>query len=237
MRILILATLIATGLVQAAWNGYEEVRDLSLNAEGLGSLHIEAGAGSLVITGVAGSGTIVVEALIQVPDEDVDAAREIIESGLVLDLGRDGDRAVLRGYFEDGGWLSHENGSVRLKVTVPEAMSLDVEDGSGSIVVQNMAGDVVVEDGSGSLELTRVGGSVTIADGSGSISAEKVGGDISIVDGSGSLSVLEAEGNVTIDDGSGGITVSGVAGDLDILEAGSGGLTVTDVQGRFDSET
>lgn len=234
MRKLTFLLVFAAGAEGAAAGDYEEMRDLSLNAAGIGVLEIEAGAGSLVVTGVAGS-SIVVEAVIRVPDEDADGAHEIIESDLVLGLERDADRAVLTAWFEDSGWLSGHGGSVQLEVTVPEALALDIEDGSGSIAIRNVTGDIQLEDGSGSIDLRRVGGRVTIDDGSGSISAEQVGGDIRITDGSGSLKVVGVEGSVTIDDGSGSITVSGVAKDLEILEAGSGSLSFTDVQGRTDT--
>lgn len=224
--------LLAAGFSTAEAADYEEVRDLSLNAEGITALQIEAGAGSLTVTGVEESSTIAVEAIIRVPDEDPEDAREIIESRLALSLERDGDRAVLESRFEDGSWFSGDSGSIQLEVRVPAALALDIEDGSGSIAVRNVTGDIDVADGSGSIDLVQVGGRVTIDDGSGSISAEQVGGDISITDGSGSLDVSRVEGSVVIEDGSGGITVSGVAGDVEILEAGSGSLSISEVQGR-----
>jgi hypothetical protein len=236
MRIFAAAILFAAGLAGAAPDAYDDVRDLSLNAEGLNGLEVEAGAGGMSITGVAGTDTVVVEALIGVQGEDADRAREIIESDLVLTLEREGDRAVLKAYFKSG-WLRNYDAGVRLEITVPETMSLDIEDGSGAIIIRNVVGDIAVDDGSGSIDMVQVGGNVTIDDGSGSISARNVGGDISIVDGSGSLTVQEVEGSVTIDDGSGGITVSGVANDVNIREAGSGSLRVTDVQGRFETGT
>lgn len=226
--------LIAAGRASLAAD-YEEVRDLSLNAEGIGILEIETGAGSLLVTGVAESSTIVAEAIIRVTGEDAERAREIIGSDLVLSLERDRDRAILKANFEDRSWLSGHDVSIRLDVTMPEGMSLDIEDGSGSITVRNVTGDIAVDDGSGSIDLVQVGGQLTIDDGSGSISAEQVGGDIMITDGSGSLKVIQVGGSVTIDDGSGSITVSGVAGDVDIREAGSGSLSVTDVQGRTNT--
>jgi hypothetical protein len=223
--------LIAVGQPSLAAD-YEEVRDLSLNAEDIGILEIETGAGSLLVTGVAESSTIVVEAIIRVPNQDAEGARKIIESDLDLTLERDNDRAVLRADFAGGGWLSGHDGSIQLEVTVPEAISLDINDGSGSITVQDVTGDIALDDGSGSIDLARVGGRLTIDDGSGSIAAQQVGGDVTITDGSGSLKVTRVEGSVTIDDGSGGVTVSGIAGDVDIREAGSGSLSITDVQGN-----
>jgi hypothetical protein len=231
MRIPVMLILLAAALPAAAAD-YEEVRDLSLNAEGIRALRIDAGAGSLSVTGVGGSSTVVVKAIVRVPDEDADEARKIIESGLVLSLERDGERAVLEARFEPGSWFSGSSGSIQLEVTVPETLALDIEDGSGSLSVLNVSGDLTLEDGSGSIDLRQVGGRVTIDDGSGSISAEQVGGDITITDGSGSLELTAVEGGVIIEDGSGSITVSGVAGDLEIRESGSGSLAISDVQGR-----
>ena len=232
MRTALLLTLLVAVLPAAAAADYEEVRDLSLNAEGIRALRIDAGAGSLSVTGVAGSSTIVVQAIVRVPGADAEEARKIIESGLVLSLERDGERAVLESWFEQGSWFSGDSGSIQLEVTVPEALALDIEDGSGSISVQNVSGDLVLDDGSGSIDLRQVGGRVTIDDGSGSISAEQVGGDITVTDGSGSLKLSAVGGGVIIEDGSGSITVSGVAGDLEIRESGSGSVAISDVQGR-----
>lgn len=233
MRTFLSLILLTAGLSTAAAADYEEVRDLSLNAEGISALDVKTGAGSLAITGVAQSSTIVVEAIVRV-SEDPDDAREIIESSLVLSLERDGDRAVLEARFEDGSWFSG-GGSIQLEVTVPEGMALDVRDGSGSIAIRDVTADIAIEDGSGSIDLRQVGGQVTIDDGSGSISAQQVGGDVTVTDGSGSLELIRVEGSVVIDDGSGSITVSGVAKDLEILEAGSGSLSVTDVRGRTET--
>lgn len=234
MHKLAILLLIAVGQPSLAAD-YEEVRDLSLNAEGIATLEIETGAGSLLVTGVAESSTIVAEAIIRVPDEDAEGAREIIESDLELSLERDNDRAILRADFKHGGWLSGHAGSIQLEVTVPEAISLDIDDGSGSITVQDVTGDIALDDGSGSIDLTRVGGRLTIDDGSGSISAQQVGGDVTITDGSGSLKVTRVEGSVTVDDGSGSVTLSGIVGDVDIREAGSGSLSITDVQGSTNT--
>ena len=52
----------------AAWNDYEEQRDLNLSASGIGTVDIDAGSGSLEISGVSGSNEIVVTATIQMPD-------------------------------------------------------------------------------------------------------------------------------------------------------------------------
>ena len=231
MRNVLVLLMFAATLVHAAWSDYEEARDLTLDVADLDALHVEAGAGSLEIRGVPGTDRIVVSAVITVPDADADEAARLMEERMVLSLERQGDRAELKGFFEDGGWLGDSPG-IRLEVRVPARMSLEIDDGSGSIDVRDVAGDIRLADGSGSVTMRDVGGSLDLEDGSGSIDIEGAGGDIDIVDGSGSVRLRRVTGNATIEDGSGGIDVSGVAGDVTIPESGSGSIDVRDVQGK-----
>ncbi len=232
-NILILAMFVAS-LADAAWNDYEEVRELALDADGVAALHIEAGAGSLEITGVPRTDRIRVTALIRVPGANADKAKKLMDEHMVLSLLQKGGDAELKGYFDGGGRMFGDSPSIGLTVQLPEGMSLNVDDGSGSIVVRNVTGDIDLKDGSGSIEMTKVGGNLKIDDGSGSISVIDAGGDLSIIDGSGSITVRGVRGSVTIDDGSGGIDVADVDGDVLILEAGSGSVKIRDVKGRVD---
>ena len=231
MRTIIILSLFAASLTHAARNDYEETRDLELDAAGLTELEIEAGAGSLEISGVPDTDKITVAALIQVPKKE-EKAREIIESDMVLTLERNGERAVLRGYFDSGRWSFGGSPSMRLEVTVPAAIGLDIDDGAGSMKVMGVSGNILIEDGSGSLQMSDVGGNIRIDDGSGSLSIERAGGDISINDGSGSITVRNVRGSVVVDDGSGSISVSDVEGDLIIEDDGSGSLSFARIEGR-----
>ncbi|MEX2122691.1 MAG: DUF4097 family beta strand repeat-containing protein [Woeseia sp.] len=234
LQTLLMMIMFAANLVQAAWKDYEETRDLSLDAVGVETLQIEAGAGSLDVTGVPGADRIVVAALIRVPDADADEAREAIADGLVLSLDRDGDRADLRGFFDDNGSLFGSNLTVSLEVRLPDGISLSIQDGSGSVELRDVRGDIELDDRSGSIRMTNVGGNLNVTDGSGSIAIEGAGGEVSIVDGSGSVSVVRVEGSVTIEDGSGSIDVNEVAGDLIIPDDGSGAVNYTSIAGRVD---
>ena len=234
MRSFIVMAMFTASLAGAAWNDYEEQRDLRLKAGGIDKVDIEAGAGSLEISGVPGADEIAVTATIRVTDRDPDKAREIIESDLVLTLEKHGDTAVLKAYFERKLWRSGDSPSARLLVQMPDNLNLAVNDGSGSLSVSDIAGVIEIEDGSGSITMSNVGGEVRIDDGSGSISVDDIGGDIAIDDGSGSIKVRGVAGNVVIDDGSGSINVSDVEQDLIIVDDGSGGLTYSDIEGRVN---
>ena len=239
MRSILIMTMFMASLANAAWSDYEEVRELTLDTRGIDMLNIDNGSGSIDITGVSGASEITVTATILVPGKNEDKARKKIEEDLILTLVQDSDTAVLKAYFEQGrGFFNFgDSASVQLDVRMPEGLHLEVDDGSGSIEVSNVRGDIILDDGSGSIKMVDVGGKVEIDDGSGSISVQGVGGDISINDGSGSITVRGVAGSVTVDDGSGGIDVSDVEEDLIIVEDGSGGLDFSNINGRVETES
>ncbi len=218
MRSFIVMTMFAASLVQAGWSDYEEVRDLDLDVDGVSQLSIKAGAGSMDVTGVKGLEKIAVKATVIVPDVDEEKALKVIGKSMTLSLEQQGNEARLNAWFDDGFMGFGPNAHIVLEVSVPQGLSVNIDDGSGSIDVDNVA-------------------NLKIDDGSGSIDVENASGDVSIVDGSGSITVKHVGGSVTIDDGSGGIRVSDVENDLVIVNDGSGGLSISDVRGSVDQET
>jgi len=224
----------AATLAVAALGDYEETRDLSVDAQGIGMLEIEAGAGSLEVKGDNNADDIVVSASVVVPDRNIEKAQKIIESDLTLSLERSGDTVVLKSYFDYRG--SGDSPMVHISVTMPAALNLDVEDGSGSLKVEDVTGDINIDDGSGSITMERVGGDVKIEDGSGSITVAEVGADLDINDGSGSIKAISVGGSVTVDDGSGSIKVTDVEENLIIVDDGSGSLDFSDVRGNITSK-
>jgi DUF4097 and DUF4098 domain-containing protein YvlB len=235
MRSFIVMAMFTASLAHAGWSDYEEVRVLEVDATGVSDFFIDAGAGSMTVNGDAGASTIQVTATIQVDEDEEDKAREIIANSLTLSLERNGDRIVLKSFFDGGHWGGND-GSVKLEVLMPAGIPLRVDDGSGSITIEDVYSNVEIDDGSGSLKIYNAG-AIKIDDGSGSIHIENASGDVDIIDGSGSITVSGVGGSVTIDDGSGSINVRDVEKDLIILEDGSGGLSVSNVRGSVEQGT
>ena len=233
-RFIVLAMFVAFS-AHAAASDYIEVRDLTLDAVGLDKLIIDAGAGSLDVTGVDGLRHIEVKASIVVPDADEDEGRKIIGKSMKLSLEQDGEAAKLVAGFDNRFWGGGSNSRIDLDIRVPASMALTIDDGSGSMEVADVAAAVRIDDGSGSIAVRRVG-SLHINDGSGSIDVKAANGDVYVDDGSGSITIEAVGGSVTIDDGSGEIRVTDVAKDLIILDDGSGSVTYTDVRGTFEGD-
>lgn len=236
MRSFIVMAMFTVSLAHAGWADYEEVRDLNLDAEGISQLTINAGAGSMDVTGVKGLDTISVKATIVVPDEDKDDAVRVIEKKIRLSLEKSAGDAILEARFESGLMSFGSSPYIALEVSVPQGMAVNIDDGSGSIEIVDLAGDLTIDDGSGSIDITNVV-NVMIDDGSGSIDLVNATGNVSIVDGSGSISIEHVQGSVTIDDGSGSIEVTDIDSDLIIVDGGSGSLKFSDIRGTVDADT
>jgi hypothetical protein len=225
---LALSILLACGSLAAL----DTTKTLTLPAEGLKTLEVRAGAGTLKVTGHDGPAAIEVRAEIVakgVDDEDLDA---FLKDRVELTLEKKGDRAVLVGRVRERFRIFDlESAVINLTVSVPKALALDVEDGSGSLVIEDVAA-LRLDDGSGSVRVARIAGDVEIDDGSGGIEIADVAGDVSVEDGSGEIDVRRVGGSVTVDDGSGSISVDGVEKDVRIVSAGSGGVDVNGVKGR-----
>jgi len=236
MRSFIVIAMFAVSLAQADWSDYEEIRNMDLPADGISELSIKAGAGSMDVTGVSGLDKISVKATVVVPNADEDEALKVMENKMTLTLDQHGSEAQLNAWF-DGSFMGFgSDAHIALEVSVPQGLSVNIDDGSGSLDVIDVAGDVTIDDGSGSIDVKNVA-SLKIDDGSGSIDVDDASGDVSIVDGSGSISVDHVKGSVTVDDGSGSIKISDVENDVIIIDDGSGSLTIKNVRGNVDQET
>ena len=231
MRSLVLLAMLTATLTHAAWKGYTEDRNLELPADGIDVLEIDAGAGSLEVTGTETARDIRVLATIKVADSDEDA-KKMIATDLRLSLERKHDTAILESFFDHSRWRGNGNAAIDLQVEIPRGLDLVIDDGSGSMHVEAAGGKVHIDDGSGSISVVQAG-EVIVDDGSGSIKIIEAAGDVSIDDGSGDIYVSSVQGSVTIDDGSGSINVDDVAQDLTIVDDGSGSLRLSAIRGRI----
>jgi DUF4097 and DUF4098 domain-containing protein YvlB len=231
-KALVLASLII--LTCGSLAAFETTKSLSLPAAGLKGLEVQAGAGSLTVTGREGLDAIEVKAEIVargVGDKEMDA---YLKDRIELVLEKRGDRGVLVSRVREkfGLFDFNDNTVINLTILVPKSLALDIDDGSGSIVAEDLGASLRIEDGSGSIRIERVGGSVTVDDGSGGIEISDVKGDVTIDDGSGEIRVRLVGGTVTVDDGSGSIDIEEVEKDVHLISAGSGGVDVSNVKGR-----
>lgn len=193
-------------------------RELTLDSQDLQGLIAETGAGSLEIIGVEGLTQIKLVADIYSNDD----------SKVILTLEKKANKAKLKADFEQSGFNNYSP-YIDLKLQVPANLALDIDDGSGAILINKMTADINVKDGSGEL-IINGGNNVSIDDGSGDIEVSQINGSLTIDDGSGAIKVTDVRGNIAIDDGSGNIEVANVQSPVTITD-GSGDINVFNTKG------
>ncbi len=105
-------------------------------------------------------------------------------------------------------------------------LKLDIS--SGSITANDITGDLGVDTGSGAVEVARVQGDLHVDTGSGYVEVSECRGDKVIVDtGSGSVEAMGVVcGRLHIDTGSGKVRARGVTADRALIDTGSGSVTL-----------
>ncbi len=211
----------------------EKERTFSLAVKPGSRLTIDAGAGFLKVEGREGQTTVEVKARVVVEGVRDRELEDFISDKVELYLRQDGDGAKLKAVVRNRSWFSFgREAYIDLTVTVPKTLNLSIDDGSGSLEVRSLQGNVDINDGSGSMIVERIQGNLRIEDGSGEIEVREVTGDVQVDDGSGSMSMKQIGGSLTIDDGSGHISIDGVEKDVHLRSTGSGGETLRNIKGR-----
>lgn len=249
-RVRSLAAVLALGLVAPvhAWDSCDNKRVIeeSLDLSNTQLLQIQAGAGDLEITGVAGAQSAVVKATVCASKEEYAE-----ESRLEIETGGTARIATVMPEINGSGWGSNRYLYMDLEITVPESIALDVRDSSGDMslrsvgaaVVQDSSGDIEVDtaasielkDSSGDIDLEDISGDVVIvADSSGDIRGRTVGGSVLVArDSSGDIRFRDVGEDFIVErDSSGDIVANAIAGDFSVLKDGSGSIRHNDVLGE-----
>jgi len=229
--------------------GFRETKNLELPAGGVHMLSVRCGAGGLTLKGIEGTDSIHVYAEIESEGTDKEDFQLLADKLIQLDLRREYNQALLFSNIVIPP-LTNIDARIHLNIQLPVTMNVKIIDGSGSIDITNIIGNlsiddesgainaanitgrILIEDGSGDIEIEDVEGRLEIVDGSGKIVIQHVTGDVSINDASGGIEINDIGGSVTVSDGSGSIDIYRVKKNVFIREPGSGGLDIDGVQGK-----
>lgn len=226
--LLALPLILVAASAQADMFGCSETAPRRANVPLTGVTHLTVigRAGSLRVTGRSG-----VTEMVATGTACADSASTLKD--IQFRVERSGGDAKVEAYIpEDASSWFGGGGKLDMEVVVPDTMAIDITDGSGDTIVENV-GPLKMVDGSGDLEIHGVHGDANVHDGSGDLTVTDVAGNLRVVDGSGGMEINRVAGNVTIDDGSGEITVRNVQRNVTIESDGSGSVEVSDVRGDF----
>jgi DUF4097 and DUF4098 domain-containing protein YvlB len=203
-----------------------ETRNLELASDGIETLVINCGAGSLKLKGVSGGKKILMAAQIEGENFSETEFKEYVQKNVKLSLNKQARNATLQADLNQPP-KPDQDARINLKIEIPETINVDIIDGSGSISVDALNADLRIDDdtgsikGSGSISVDALNADLRIDDDTGSIKIKNISGQVRVGDSSGSITIEEVTGNVIITDGSGSIGVLSVRGDLNVKD-GSG---------------
>jgi len=245
----------------------QSVRDL--DARGIGSLSVENPRGVVRVTPDAG-GRIHVTAVKVVRTSDSKAAQGFARETKVALSNEDGRCRITVSYprrhqVRVGFWQMMSGGfqfpgvEVRLAISVPRDLALDLRSTSGDLVTEEMAGrqkldttsgDIVVSDAEGPVSASSTSGSVRVSGRgaarlrsvSGDVTAEAAGGPLDAHTTSGELVVMMAQdsldlgtvsGNIRVEGAPRGIVATTTSGDIETRGA-AGVVRLSTSSGRVD---
>ena len=225
---------------------YDEPREATVEAKGAKSVRIIAKAGTLRIEGRSGLEEVRVRGT-------ACASKERLLDDVRLEAERSGDVVRVEAIIPDNRSFWRSSSRLDLTIEVPDSVALRVrdssgstdirgvgelslKDSSGSIFIEDVAGNIEVDDSSGEIEIVGAERDVRVEDSSGEIDIREVGGSVDIVqDSSGEIDISKVEGSVLVRrDSSGSIYVRDVGGDFTVERDGSGSIRYRDVKGRVD---
>ena len=128
-----------------------ETRYFELSATGIDTLVVDCQAGLLEVKGVAGHNRINVVAEIKLENITKSNHRKFLENNILLSLEKLRNKAILRSKIRDPS-LAGDQTRIDLTLKVPKKINLKVTDGSGSINIRNIFGNLEIDDDTGSIK-------------------------------------------------------------------------------------
>ncbi len=205
-----------------------ETRDFAMPAEGIDTLVINCGAGSLDLRGVSTGTTMRITARIEGDNLNDAEFKELIGNGIQLSLHKSAKRAILKSDLKAPAGPD-QDARINLKIEIPDTVHVDIIDGSGSISVSALQANLRIDDDTGSIKINTISGEVRIGDSSGSIAIEDIAGNVFVTDGSGSIAIDEVKGDLNVKDGSGKIKIVDIKGNVTVSD-GSGSIEIQDIE-------
>ncbi len=202
-------------------------RKAGIDAAGVTKIVLRTGAGDLDVNGRASTTRIEAHGM-------ACAARQELLDKVQLTVRREGDVVYLETQMpqEQGGWTWGKNdyANIDLNVALPNLIAVDAIDSSGDATFEGLK-SLTLQDSSGDLELERIAGTVDVGDSSGDLEIDNAG-SVRVRDSSGDVGIGHVKGDVeVIADSSGDIEVRQVEGSVKIEQDSSGGIRVEDVRG------
>lgn len=208
-------------------------RAAGVEASGVEKVIIRAGAGDMKVVGRANA------VRIEARGAACAASQELLDATQVS-VRREGNVVIVETALPDNlaAWTlgRNEYAYIDLGVALPTSIPVEALDSSGDAEFEDLY-ELKLQDSSGDLDIERIAGLADISDSSGDIEVRDAG-RVRVRDSSGDMEIRAARGDVEVEqDSSGDIRITGVAGSVRIRQDSSGEMRIEDVKGDVDVDS
>jgi hypothetical protein len=202
-----------------------------VDAKGVEKVILRTGAGDMKVIGRGNAVRIEARGVACAPKQELlDAAQ--------IHVRREGNVVYVETDLPQNqdGWSDEEYAYIDIGVALPTSIPVEATDSSGDAVFEDLKA-LTLQDSSGDLDIDRIAGLADIGDSSGDIEIENVG-SLRVRDSSGDVEVDEVRGDVEVVlDSSGDIRITQVDGSVKIRQDSSGSIRIEEVQGSVDVDS
>jgi len=231
MRFRYLLLLIAlTPATSLAWDvgcKFKADRAAGIEAGGIEKVVIRAGAGDMKVVGRGNA--------VRVEARGVACAakQELLDASLIS-VRREGNvvfvETTLPQNQDDDTWGNNDYAYIDIGIALPSSIPVEAIDSSGDATFEDLKA-LTLQDSSGDLKINRIAGLTDVSDSSGDIEIE-VAGSVRLQDSSGDIDVEDVHGDVDVAlDSSGDIEIAKVDGNVRVSQDSSGSIRAEHVKG------
>ncbi|MFN2385026.1 MAG: DUF4097 domain-containing protein [Thermoanaerobaculia bacterium] len=192
-----------------------------------GEFRLEAGAGSVTVTGSSEPGAHVVVTSRRSDIERVFDLQFEERPGAVEVTARRKRRLL----FDVGNY-----GSLHFEVRVPAPTRLQIDTSGGSIRVTGTRGDADLETSGGSVNTTDLAGALDVSTSGGSVAVDRLDGDVRATTSGGSVRVRDVKGRVEVQSSGGNIEGNALGGPVRARTSG-GSVELREIGADVDAQT
>jgi len=205
-----------------------------VDAKGVEKVVIRAGAGDMKVVGRGNAVRIEARGV-------ACASKQELLDATQITVRREGNIVYVETALpqDKDGWSSFVNNEyayIDLGVALPASIPVEAVDSSGDATFEDLQA-LALQDSSGDLQLNRIAGLADVTDSSGDLNIDGAG-NVRVRDSSGDIEVETVHGDVEVTlDSSGDIHVENVDGSVKVLQDSSGGIRVENVKGSVSVDS
>jgi DUF4097 and DUF4098 domain-containing protein YvlB len=210
-------------------------RAAGTDAKGVEKVVIRVGAGDLKVTGRAN------EIRIEARGVACAGKQELLDAAQIS-VRREGNvvyvETALPQNDADWSWGKNDYATIDLGIALPSSLPVNAIDSSGDAVFEDLK-MLTLQDSSGDLRVERIAGAVDLSDSSGDLRIAHAG-SVRLRDSSGDIEIDQVRSDVDVQlDSSGDMEIRHVDGNVEVEQDSSGSIRVEDVKGsvKVDSDS